>query len=58
MFDDGQKQRLFSNIANSMAGVPTEIIERQLAHFDKVDPAYGDGVRKALGIESKQKAAV
>jgi catalase len=41
MFDDAQKQRLFSNIANSMAGVPAEIIERQLAHFDKVDPAYG-----------------
>jgi catalase len=58
MFDDAQKQRLFSNIANSMAGVPTEIIERQLAHFDKVDPAYGDGVREALRIASKQKAAV
>ena len=58
LFDDAQKQRLFSNIADSMQGVPTEIIERQLAHFDRVDPAYGDGVREALGIKSKQKSTV
>ncbi|WKN30563.1 catalase [Porifericola rhodea] len=50
LFDDAQKERLFNNIAEAMGGVPTEIIERQLAHFDKVDPAYGDGVRAALGI--------
>ena len=55
LFDDGQKQRLFSNIADSMQGVPQDIIDRQLAHFDKVDPAYGDGVREALGIKSEQK---
>lgn len=48
LFDDAQKQRLFSNIAAAMQGVPQEIIDRQLAHFDKADPAYGDGVRKAL----------
>ncbi len=50
LFDDGQKQRLFSNIAGAMAGVPMEIIERQLALYDKADPEYGAGVRKALGI--------
>lgn len=49
LFDDGQKERLFKNIAASMQGVPDNIIERQLALFDKVDPAYGAGVRKALG---------
>ena len=48
LFDDGQKARLFSNIAESMQGVPKDIIERQLKHFDKVDPAYGKGVRDAL----------
>ncbi len=31
-----------------MKGVPEEIVERQLALFDRVDPAYGDGVRTAL----------
>lgn len=51
IFDDGQKQRLFSNIADAMTGVPQEIIDRQLAHFDKADPAYGEGVRKALAAK-------
>jgi catalase len=50
LFDNEQKTRLFSNIAESMVGVPDYIIKRQLEHFDKVDPAYGEGVRKALGI--------
>ena len=48
LFDDGQKARLFSNIAESMQDVPDDISERQLTLFDKVDPAYGKGVRKAL----------
>ncbi len=45
-----QKAQLFSNIASAMAGVPKEIIERQIGLFDQVDPAYGAGVRNALGI--------
>ncbi|MBI3498133.1 MAG: catalase [Proteobacteria bacterium] len=48
MFDAGQKQRLFANIAAAMGGVPQEIVERQLVHFDRADPAYGAGVRAAL----------
>ncbi len=50
MFDEGQKNRLFNNIAAAMQGVSKEIIARQLVHFDKADPEYGNGVRKALGI--------
>lgn len=50
MFNDDQKNRLFNNIAAAMQGVSMEIIERQLVHFDKADPEYGNGVRKALGI--------
>ncbi len=50
LFNDEQKERLFSNIAAAMDGVSMEIVERQLVHFDKADPAYGAGVRKALGI--------
>jgi len=50
MFSDEQKQRLFSNIAAAMQGVPIEIINRQLVHFDKADPEYGAGIRKALGL--------
>jgi catalase len=46
-----QQQRLCNNIAAAMQGVPREIIERQLGHFDKVDLAYGTGVRKALAAK-------
>ncbi|MBF7682859.1 catalase [Acinetobacter sp. B5B] len=48
LFDEGQKQRLFSNISDAMQGVPKEILERQLAHFKRVHPDYEAGVRKAL----------
>ena len=50
LFDEGQRRRLFQNIAAAMAGVPLEIVERQLGHFEKVDPAYAAGVRDALGL--------
>ncbi|UCF91291.1 MAG: hypothetical protein JSW39_23935 [Desulfobacterales bacterium] len=48
LFDDGQKARLYANIAESMQGVPKHIIDRQLGHFEKVHPNYTAGVRKAL----------
>ncbi|MCH9691562.1 MAG: catalase [Gammaproteobacteria bacterium] len=48
LFDDGQKQRLYSNIADAMAGVPEEIIKRQLAHFKQVHPDYAAGIKAAL----------
>lgn len=48
LFDAGQKSRLYSNIADAMQGVPDAVIERQLAHFDKVHPDYAAGVRAAL----------
>ena len=48
LFDDGQKSRLFSNIAAAMQGVPQEIVDRQLKHFELVDPAYAAGVRASL----------
>jgi catalase len=43
------QERLHRAIAGAMEGVPREIIERQLSHFAKADPAYAAGVRKALG---------
>ena len=48
LFDAGQRRRLGQNIAAAMAGVPAFIVERQLAHFDRADPAYGATVRAAL----------
>jgi catalase len=43
--DDG-KERLFGNIVATWGTVPAAIIERQLAEFRKVHPAYEAGVRK------------
>ena len=48
----GQQQQLFNNVAAAMAGVPEEIVQRQLAHFHKADPAYAAGVAKALGVKN------
>jgi len=43
-----ERKRLCANIARSIAGVPQELIERQLKHFHAADPAYGAGVEQAL----------
>lgn len=48
LFDEGQKKRLFANIAAAMEGVPETIIERQCQLFDRVHPDYGQGVRAAI----------
>ena len=53
LFDDGQKSRLFSNIAESMQGVPDDIIERQLGHFEKAHSDYAAGVRAVLSELAK-----
>ena len=47
---DNRKEQLFENIAGALEGVPEEITRRQLAHFTKADPAYGEGVSKRLGV--------
>jgi catalase len=47
LFDVGQKNRLFNNIAAAMQGVPEEIQRRQIALFAKCDASYGVGVREA-----------
>ncbi len=39
-----------------MQGVPEAIVQRQLAHFTKVDSEYGAGVAKALGVKPKSPA--
>ncbi len=48
LMDKGQRQRLYQNIAGSMSGVPEEIIELALGHFEKISPDYAKGIRKAL----------
>jgi catalase len=48
LFDEGERARLFSNVAAAMGGVPDEIVERQCRLFDQVHPDYGRGVRAAV----------
>ncbi len=59
LFDDAEKARLYQNFAAAMHGIPQFIIDRQLGHFEKIDPAYAQGVRDALAAmtpaEEKQK---
>jgi catalase len=47
-----EQQRLFNNIAAAMAGVPEHIVQRQLGHFHRADPAYAAGVAQALGVKN------
>jgi catalase len=48
-----EKRQLFNNIKAAMDGEPAKIIQRQLVHFHRADPAYGAGVAKALDIDFK-----
>ena len=49
--------RLMDNIVEAMGGVPAEIVERQIAHFYKADPAYGRGVAQRTGLNITAEAA-
>lgn len=44
-----QQQLLCENIAGSLGKVSKELQDKMIAHFTKADPAYGQGVTKALG---------
>ncbi|MBN1834247.1 MAG: catalase, partial [Spirochaetales bacterium] len=45
-----QQQVLFENTARAMGDAPREIKLRHIGNCFKCDPAYGEGVAKALGI--------
>ncbi len=45
-----QQQVLFENTARSIDGVPKEIQLRHVRHCMAADPAYGQGIAKALNI--------
>ncbi len=45
-----QKQLLFENTARNMEGVEKHIKLRHIDHCYKADPAYGEGVAKAMNI--------
>ena len=51
LMSPAQQQVLFENTARNMDGVPDEIKMKHICHCMQADPAYGQGVAKALGIE-------
>ena len=46
----GKQQLLFDNTARAMGDAPKEVKIRHIGNCLKADPAYGEGVAKALGI--------
>ena len=45
-----QRQRLIDNLVRAMQSVPEDIQQRQISHFRKADPAYGEGVARGLEL--------
>jgi len=46
LMDAAAQKRLIDNIVGAMRTVPVELQKRQIAHFHKADPAYGEGAAK------------
>jgi catalase len=54
LMDAKQKKVLFENTARNMGDAPRMIKLRHAGNCYKVDPAYGKGVAKALGLDIKE----
>jgi catalase len=57
LLDPGQRTRLMDNIARAMQGVPENMVRRQVAHFHRADPAYGEGVARRMGLDAPGERA-
>jgi catalase len=51
-----QKQLLFDNTARAINGASQEVLERHVANCRRADPAYGDGVARALKMDVLETA--
>ncbi len=51
-----ERARLFANTARAMGDAPREIKIRHIGNCLKADPAYGEGVARALGISLDEVA--
>ena len=56
LMTSAQQQVLFDNTARSLGGAPKEIQLRHIRNCLQADPAYGQGVAKALGISPAEIA--
>jgi catalase len=50
LMNPAQRQALFENTARAMGDAPREVKLRHIGNCAKADPAYGEGVAKALDI--------
>lgn len=50
LMNSAQQTALFGNTARAMGNIPREIKIRHIGNCYRADPAYGEGVAKALGI--------
>lgn len=48
LMDADEQQRLFANTARAINGASEATIERHISNCTQADPAYGEGVRKAI----------
>ena len=51
MMSPEQQEVLFANTARAMGDAPEMIKRRHIGNCLKADPAYGQGVAKALGLD-------
>ena len=47
-----EKQRLFENTARAINGASQEVLLRHIENCRRADPAYGEGVAKAIGMST------
>jgi catalase len=50
LMNASQREALFGNTARAMGDAPREVKLRHIGNCQKADPAYGEGVAKALGV--------
>ncbi|MDP9173971.1 MAG: catalase [Planctomycetota bacterium] len=54
LFDEGHRDRLTTRIAGALSHARREVQLRQLCHFFRADPDYGQRVATKLGIDMKE----
>jgi catalase len=54
LMNPAQQKVLFENTARAMGDAPKEVKLRHIGNCRKADPAYGEGVAKALGLKVKE----
>ena len=54
VFDDAMREKVMDNISGGLGQCRRDIQERVLPHFFKIDPKYGAGIAKRIGLPVQQ----